>query len=50
MSFLRGAPPKVIWVDVGNCSTNHIQDVIRANAVRIIAFHRDVDSAFLILP
>ena len=45
-SFLRGAPPRV----VGNCSTDEIEAVLRANAVRVIAFHRDPMATFLILP
>jgi predicted nuclease of predicted toxin-antitoxin system len=24
MSFVRGAPPKVIWMRVGNCSTDQM--------------------------
>jgi predicted nuclease of predicted toxin-antitoxin system len=49
LSFVRGAPPRVIWLDLGNCSTEEIEDVLRANVVRVIAFHRDPDSAFLVL-
>jgi predicted nuclease of predicted toxin-antitoxin system len=49
LSFVRGAPPRVIWLDVGNCSTSQIESMLRANVVRVIAFHRDPDSAFLAL-
>jgi predicted nuclease of predicted toxin-antitoxin system len=49
LSFLLGAPPKVVWLDVGNCSTSRIESLLRTNVVRLIAFHRDPDASFLIL-
>jgi predicted nuclease of predicted toxin-antitoxin system len=49
LSFARGAPPKVIWLDVGNCSTSRIEEVLRDNAAKIIAFHRDASASFLII-
>jgi len=29
-SFLYGAPPKVIWIRLGNCSTRDIEALLRA--------------------
>ena len=29
MSVLRGHPPKVIWVRIGNCTTSQIEDFFR---------------------
>lgn len=49
LSFVRGAPPKVIWLDIGNCSTKEIEDVVRHYAIRIIAFDRDPSASFLVL-
>ena len=49
-SFLRGAPPKVIWLNVGNCSTERIEEVLRTHVIRIIAFDRDPLASFLVLP
>lgn len=49
LSFVRGAPPRVIWLALGNCSTAQIEDVLRTNVLRVIAFHRDPASSFLIL-
>lgn len=46
-SFARGAPPKVIWVAVGNCSTERIKELLVRRAIEIIAFERDTTAAFL---
>jgi predicted nuclease of predicted toxin-antitoxin system len=29
LSLLRGFPPKVLWLRVGNCTTSRIEEVIR---------------------
>ena len=49
MSFLYGAPPKVIWIRRGNCSVQDIEGVLRSNSSRIKAFDTDQESAYLIL-
>ena len=49
-SFLLGAPPKVIWLNVGNCSTARIEGILRTHVIRVIAFVRDPAAALLILP
>lgn len=49
MSFLRGWPPKVIWLNVGNCTTAHIESIVRANVIRVLAFDRDPIASFLVL-
>jgi predicted nuclease of predicted toxin-antitoxin system len=48
-SFVRGAPPKVIWVRRGNASTAEIERIVRAARDRIAAFAGDPEAAFLIL-
>ena len=35
MVVLRGAPPKVVWIRRGNCSTSEIESLLRANATLI---------------
>ena len=47
MSFLRGAPPKVVWVRRGNCTTDDIAVLLRRHAAAIEAFTQDAQSAFL---
>ena len=31
MSVLRGFPPKVIWIRLGNCTTGQIEELLRRN-------------------
>ena len=49
LSFLRGAPPKVIWLHVGNASTREIEALILARHNRIQEFLDDPESALLIV-
>ena len=48
-SFLKGHPPKVIWIRVGNCSTQTIEDLLRESYASIADFLRDPNAAFLAL-
>jgi predicted nuclease of predicted toxin-antitoxin system len=41
LCVLRGAPPKVVWVRVGNCGTTVVRDVLATNADQIAAFEAD---------
>ncbi|MEK6321218.1 MAG: DUF5615 family PIN-like protein [Acidobacteriota bacterium] len=41
LSVLRGFPPKVIWVRLGNCTTQQIEDLIRNNNEAVTAFESD---------
>ena len=49
VSFLRGPPPKVIWIRRGNCSTADIEALLRSNRTEILAFGADGEAAFLAL-
>ncbi len=49
VSFLKGSPPKVIWIRRGNCTTTDIGALLRANRTRILAFAADQMAAFLAL-
>ncbi len=49
MSVTWGAPPKVIWLRVGNCSTNLIEGVLRASFEKLSKFEYDAVSALLIV-
>ena len=48
-SFLFGFPPKVIWLKLGNCTTRHIEHVLRANCHRVQKFEADSNASFLII-
>lgn len=49
MSFLYGHPPKVVWLQRGNCSTNEIELLLRTRYNDLIAFEGDPASSFLAL-
>ena len=49
LSFLRGQPPKVVWIRRGNCSTDEIESVLREHEADLRAFEHDPDAAFLVL-
>jgi len=48
-SLLRGAPPRVIWLRLGNCQTSDVEAVLRARFADVLAFVRDAEAALLIL-
>lgn len=41
LSVLRGTPPKVIWLLVGNCATAQVEVVFRARLSDVEAFEKD---------
>jgi predicted nuclease of predicted toxin-antitoxin system len=49
MSFLHGAPPKVVWLRAGNCTTHDALVILRANAERMRAFAGSEAEALLII-
>ncbi len=44
---LRGLPPKVVWIRVGNCTTQEMEQIIRRNAIHIEEFFGDPTSSIL---
>jgi predicted nuclease of predicted toxin-antitoxin system len=49
LSVLYGAPPKVIWIRLGNCSTTDIIRLLRERHREIDRFLADEEPAFLAL-
>ncbi|MEX1257133.1 MAG: DUF5615 family PIN-like protein [Gemmatimonadota bacterium] len=49
MSFLRGPPPKVIWIRRGNCSTGDIEAILRSRRAKILEFEAEEGPSFLAL-
>jgi predicted nuclease of predicted toxin-antitoxin system len=49
LSFLHGAPPKVVWLHVGNAPTRDIEALILARRNRIQDFFDDPESALLVV-
>jgi predicted nuclease of predicted toxin-antitoxin system len=50
LSFLRGAPPKVIGLSLGNCSTARLENLRRERFDEITRFAADPAAAFPPLP
>ena len=48
-SMLRGAPPQVIWLRLGNCRTDDVEAVLRARYSDVLSFVADPEAALLIL-
>lgn len=48
-SFVRGHPPKVVWLRLGNASTRQAIDVLLANADVISAFGADEAASLFVL-
>ena len=41
LSVVRGNPPKVIWLQFGNCTTAQVESVFRNRFTEIEAFEKD---------
>jgi predicted nuclease of predicted toxin-antitoxin system len=48
-SFLNGAPPKIVWLSIGNAGTQRIARLLVDNSQIIEVFFRDADDSLLIL-
>ena len=49
LSLAAGAPPKVILLQTGNCSTDRLLGILRSNAIRLADFENDGRRSLLIL-
>ena len=49
MSFLYGAPPKVIWLRCGNCSVGELEAIVRLKFDVISMFLKSDDGALLMI-
>jgi predicted nuclease of predicted toxin-antitoxin system len=48
-SFLQGAPPKVVWLQVGNAGTTAIADLLGERTQDLREFESDQEASLLIL-
>jgi predicted nuclease of predicted toxin-antitoxin system len=46
-SMLKGAPPKVIWLRTGNCTTQHLEKLMRQREAEIERFLASETDAIL---
>lgn len=49
LGALRGHPPKVIWLRLGNCTTSEVERVLRRHVDVINLFERDEDLSILVI-
>ena len=47
LSIIRGIPPKIIWLRIGNTSTENIEIILRENQILIEEFLNNTDYAEL---
>jgi len=50
LAYLRGYPPKVIWLRCGNVPTERIEKLLREARARVEQFASDSQNALLVLP
>ena len=49
LAFLHGAPPKIIWLRLGNYSTSDIERILRSNRSALEHFVGDPTASVLVL-
>lgn len=49
LALVRGAPPKVIWLQIGNAPTSRVVEVLKGNALVLEGFSLDAAEALLTL-
>jgi predicted nuclease of predicted toxin-antitoxin system len=49
LAFVKGAPPKVVWVAVGNAGTDRILRLLRSSLPALQAFDGEIEETLLIL-
>ncbi|MDE0023372.1 MAG: DUF5615 family PIN-like protein [Spirochaetaceae bacterium] len=48
LSFLHGAPPKVVWLRVGNCTVRELVALLTENEHRLLEFDTAVESLLIV--
>lgn len=48
-AVLRGPPPKVVWIRLGNCTTEDVSKLLRSRRAELLAFDADPTASFLVL-
>jgi len=49
MSLLRGFPPKVLYIGLGNCSAKSVESIFRAHVAELKVFMDDDERGILFL-
>ncbi|MBU6182973.1 MAG: DUF5615 family PIN-like protein [Verrucomicrobia bacterium] len=50
LAILRGHPPKVVWIRLGNCTTRQIEDCLRANKGAVLEFLAAPGESAMLIP
>ncbi len=50
LSLVFGNPPKVVWLQLGNCSTRQVEELLRLDFDVIKLFYKDDNVSLLVLP
>jgi predicted nuclease of predicted toxin-antitoxin system len=50
LSILRGSPPKVIWLRIGNCTTSRAENALRRAFAEIGAFFAAEEDLLVLTP
>ena len=48
LSFLHGAPPKVVWLRVGNCTVGELVALFTENEHRLLEFETALESLLIV--
>jgi len=48
-SLVHGHPPKVVWIRLGNCTTDQIAKLLSRHTEDLEAFDDDPEASFLVL-
>jgi predicted nuclease of predicted toxin-antitoxin system len=48
LSLLRGFPPKVLWLTIGNCSTRQVEDLFRTQFALIQQFESEASGVLIL--
>jgi predicted nuclease of predicted toxin-antitoxin system len=48
-SLVEGPPPKVVWIQLGNCTTADVERILRGHQQDLASLERDGTAASLIL-
>jgi len=49
-ALLEGPPPKVVWIQLGNCTTEALEALLRAHREEMLAFAADTRASLIVLP
>ena len=49
-AFLFGPLPKVVWIQLGNCSTDEIARLLRDRHSDVVTLYADASAGLLLLP